>query len=138
MPMIGMGDPRMFRMVLCAASLSAAAIVACGTLNTDVDASLDAGGDAPPVSDVSVDAAIDVVPEGSVRCGASSVWCNPITQYCFQTGTSPALPFSKCSPLPGACADDRTCACLIDASVSVCGDCVLADSGLLVVGCFDP
>ena len=103
-----------------------------------------------PGLDASADAAVpDVVigedgelppPDGSVRCGIgwNSVWCDPRTEYCQETGLTQIDPLSgTCLPLPSPCLSDRTCACLVDAGVAVC-PCVLEDSGILLSGCFDP
>ncbi len=102
------------------------------------------------VTDASViDAAVDVDAEvasprdGSVRCGHQSyapAWCAPSTQYCLETGFYENDPtaFGRCFALPAACIVDVSCACLEDAGIPTCSDCVVEDSGLVRIGCFDP
>lgn len=105
---------------------------------------------APPTTDATVAAAdagdADLMdgdatapPDGSVYC-ARNVWCDPTSTYCWQSGLAPGqVAFATCISVPPQCLPDPSCACVLDASPerAVC-PCEIADSGILVVGCFEP
>ena len=119
-----------------------ALLLSCGQLAPVDDGGSDAGADGGR-ADVELgfgDAAY-ATPEASFEAPDASrncvgVTCDPATQYCFETGLATPT-HGECRLLPAPCANDVTCACLVDAGAGACG-CYQQDGGLLVSPCLDP
>jgi hypothetical protein len=67
-------------------------------------------------------ASVDASAPASIACGAKS--CAAATEYCESFAAASADAGAACKPLPAACAQNRTCACLKSAGVTgtICDD----------------